>query len=136
MGGSGNGTLSLVGGVYYGGGISLHTIDALPLASFDAPTGSLTLNRGGGGNLTTAGYLDVGGPFASDNGRVYTDGEGVLTAANLNVGGITFGSGSIVFPVTTYGAPLSIYTDGAHFYFVDQDGNTYMINMTLFSTGG
>ena len=89
VGGSGNGTLSLVGGVYYGGGISLHTIDALPLASFDAQTGSLTLNRGGGGNLTIQGTFTAGGPaliggaISFDGGSGYSDGLGTLTVAGL-----------------------------------------------------
>ena len=136
VGASGNDTLSLVGGVSEGGGINLYTIDALPLASFDAPTGSLTLNRGDGGNLRMAGYLDVDGPISGDGGRVSTDGEGGLTAASLNVGGFSIGDRGIVFPVSTYGESLSLYTDGTQLYFVDQNGNTYTINLTPFSTGG
>ena len=81
--GSGNGTLSLFGGVNYGGGITLATIDYLPIAVFDGATGSLTLNRQGGGNLTMQGSLNAVGYLSCDGGSIYSDGDGTLTVAGL-----------------------------------------------------
>ena len=67
VGGSGNGTLSLRGGVSYGGGIKLLTVDGLTIGLFDGQTGSLTLDRtgAGNGNLTMTGSLSTGGTITN-----------------------------------------------------------------------
>ena len=80
---SGIDTLGLAGGVYYGGGIRLDTTDSLPIASFDAATGSLALDRSGGGNLTMKGSLNATGYLSADGGNLCSDGLGTLTVAGL-----------------------------------------------------